>query len=65
MAGRCNVVKMDLSGKHLLTLGTPDRADLYNEELKLVPTVVAISANGDIYVAEWIFDGRVTKLSRS
>jgi len=49
---RCNVVKMDLSGKHLLTLETPDRADIYNEELKFVPTDVAVSASGDIYVAD-------------
>jgi DNA-binding beta-propeller fold protein YncE len=49
---RCNVVKMDLSGKHLLTLGTPNHADLYNEELKFVPTDVAVSANGDIYIAD-------------
>ncbi|MEC0093884.1 NHL repeat-containing protein [Paenibacillus macquariensis] len=49
---RCNIVKMDLSGNHLLTLETPDRADIYNEELKFVPTDVAVSANGDIYVAD-------------
>ncbi|NIK78755.1 DNA-binding beta-propeller fold protein YncE [Paenibacillus castaneae] len=49
---RCNIVKMDLDGKHLLTLETPDRTDIYNEELKFVPTDVAVSANGDIYVAD-------------
>ncbi|OAB28263.1 hypothetical protein PMSD_22270 [Paenibacillus macquariensis subsp. defensor] len=49
---RCNVVKMDLSGKHLLTLETPDRVDIYYEELKFIPTDVAVSASGDIYVAD-------------
>ncbi|OAB35100.1 hypothetical protein PMSD_13325 [Paenibacillus macquariensis subsp. defensor] len=49
---RGNVVKMDLSGKHLLTLETPDRPDIYNEELKYIPTDVAVSANGDIYVSD-------------
>lgn len=49
---RGQVVKMDLNGKHLLTLGTPDRPDIYNEEFRYIPTDVAISANSDIYVAD-------------
>lgn len=49
---RCNVIKMDMSGNHLLTLGTPDRPDLYDADKKYVPTDVAVSANGDIYAAD-------------
>ncbi|QGR00096.1 hypothetical protein EHS13_14535 [Paenibacillus psychroresistens] len=49
---RCNVVKMDLKGNHLLTLGTPDLPDVYSAENKYVPTDVAVSANGDIYVSD-------------
>jgi DNA-binding beta-propeller fold protein YncE len=45
-------VKMDLSGNELLTLGTPDRPDLYNADKKYVPTDIAVSANGDIYVSD-------------
>jgi len=46
------VVKMTLNGEHVLTLGTPDRADLYNEEKKYVPTDVAVGPNGDIYASD-------------
>lgn len=49
---RCVVVKTTLDGQVLLTLGTPDLPDVYNEEKKYVPTDVAVAPNGDIYVSD-------------
>jgi DNA-binding beta-propeller fold protein YncE len=45
-------VKMDMNGRHLLTLGTPERADLYDAEKIFVPTDIAVAPNGDIYVTD-------------
>lgn len=46
------VIKTDLKGKVLLTLGWPKESGLYEEEKQYVPTETAIGPNGDIYVAD-------------
>lgn len=46
------VVKTTLDGEVLLRIGTPDLPEVYSDELKFVPTDVAVSANGDIYIAD-------------
>lgn len=46
------MVKMTTDGRHVLTIETPNRPDIYNEEKKFVPTDVAVSPNGDIYIAD-------------
>ncbi|RAP78592.1 hypothetical protein [Paenibacillus montanisoli] len=50
----CNgrVVKTTLDGEVLLTIGTPNLPDIYDDERKFVPTDVAVAPNGDIYVAD-------------
>lgn len=50
--GRGLVVKTTLDGEELLTIGSPDLPDVYDEERKFVPTDVAVAPNGDIYVAD-------------
>lgn len=46
------MVKTTLEGQELLTLGTPDLPEIYDEERKYIPTDVAVSPNGDIYVTD-------------
>ncbi|WP_246320224.1 hypothetical protein [Paenibacillus qinlingensis] len=46
------VVKTTLTGEKLLTIGAPDRPDIYDAERKYVPTDVAVAPNGDIYVSD-------------
>jgi len=46
------VVKTTLDGKEILTIGTPDLPDIYDEDRKFVPTDVAVGPNGDIYVVD-------------
>lgn len=46
------MVKLTLEGKEVLTIGTPERPDIYNEEKLFIPTDVAVAPNGDIYIAD-------------
>jgi DNA-binding beta-propeller fold protein YncE len=46
------MVQMTLTGENILSLGIPDRADIYDSERKFVPTDVAVAPNGDIYVTD-------------
>jgi hypothetical protein len=47
------VVKMDMRGKEILTLGWPKETGKYDAEKKFCPTETAINpANGDVYVAD-------------
>lgn len=46
------VVKMTMEGVPLLTIGTPERPDIYNEHHTFMPTDVAVAPNGDIYIAD-------------
>jgi len=46
------MVKLTLEGEELLSLGTPDLPDVYDEQRKYVPTDVAVGPNGDIYVSD-------------
>ncbi|MFC4779500.1 hypothetical protein ACFO9Q_22200 [Paenibacillus sp. GCM10023252] len=46
------VTKTTLDGELLLTIGTPDLPEFYDESRRFVPTDVAVAANGDIYVAD-------------
>ncbi|MDB4865745.1 MAG: repeat-containing protein [Cohnella sp.] len=51
-ADRGLMVKTTLDGEVLLTLGTPDLPDVYNQEHQYKPTDVAVASNGDIYVTD-------------
>jgi hypothetical protein len=46
------VVKTTLGGEKVLTLGTPDLPNVYDEQRKYVPTDVAVAPNGDIYASD-------------
>lgn len=46
------VVKTTLDGQTMLTIGTPDLPDVYDDERKFIPTDAAVAPNGDIYVAD-------------
>ncbi|MFD0713904.1 hypothetical protein [Paenibacillus sp. GCM10027626] len=46
------VAKYTLDGQEVLTIGTPDLPDIYDEQRRFVPTDVAVGPNGDIYVAD-------------
>lgn len=49
---RGSVKKLTIDGETVLTIGTPDLPDVYNEERKFIPTDVAVGPNGDIYIAD-------------
>jgi sugar lactone lactonase YvrE len=46
------MVKLTIDGWPVLTLGTPDMPDVYNNERKFIPTDVCVAPNGDIYVTD-------------
>jgi hypothetical protein len=46
------VVKTSLSGEEVLRIGTPPRPDLYGGDRKYVPTETAVTASGDIFIAD-------------
>lgn len=47
------VVKLDMTGKELMTLGWPEASGKYEGEKRFCPTETAVNpANGDIYVAD-------------
>lgn len=46
------VAKTTLDGQELLRIGTPDLPEVYDADRKFVPTDVAVSPNGDIYIAD-------------
>jgi peptidylamidoglycolate lyase len=47
------VVKMDLNGKEILTLGWPEQSGKYTNAAQFCPTETAVNPNnGDIYVAD-------------
>ncbi|GGG18884.1 hypothetical protein [Paenibacillus abyssi] len=46
------MVKLTLDGQEILSIGTPDRPDIYNDEKKFIPTDAAVAPNGDIYIAD-------------
>ncbi len=47
------VVKLDMKGREIMTLGWPKESGKYDSEKKFCPTETAINpANGDIYVAD-------------
>lgn len=47
------VIKLDMKGRELMTLGLPKETGKYEEEKQFCPTETAVNpANGDIYVAD-------------
>ncbi len=49
---RHQVVKTTLEGEVLMTIGCPDRKDIYEKPEQFVPTAVDVAPNGDIYVVD-------------
>ncbi|MBB6735327.1 hypothetical protein [Cohnella zeiphila] len=45
-------VKSNLHGEALLTIGAPERPDLYGEGRRFIPTDVAVDPEGFIYIAD-------------
>ncbi len=46
------VVKTTLDGKEVYTIGLPEEAGVYNDDVKYTPTNVTVAPNGDVYVAD-------------
>ena len=46
------VIKTDLNGRILFTIGHPRTIGIYNDTEKFMPTETAVAPNGDIYVAD-------------
>jgi hypothetical protein len=47
------VVKLDLKGREIMTLGWPEKSGKYENQSKFCPTETAVNpANGDLYVAD-------------
>jgi DNA-binding beta-propeller fold protein YncE len=49
---RNQMVKLSLDGETLLTISTPDLPEIYDAQRKFIPTDVAVSPNGNIYVTD-------------
>lgn len=46
------VIKTDLNGRIIFTIGHPKTIGIYKEDEKFMPTETAIGPNGDIYIAD-------------
>lgn len=46
------MVKTTLSGEPVLTIETPNRPGIYDEDRRFLPTDVAVAPNGDIYIVD-------------
>ncbi len=60
------VVKLDLTGKEILTLGWPEKTGKYTKEAEFCPTETAVNPhNGDLYVADGYGSNWLTHYSAS
>lgn len=60
------VVKLDMNGKEVMTLGWPEKTGKYTKEAEFCPTETAINPhNGDIYVADGYGSNWLTHYSAS
>jgi hypothetical protein len=58
------VVKLDLSGRELFTLGHPVTVGAYTAEMPFHPTETAVAPNGDLYVADGYGSHRILRYNR-